>query len=89
MSHLKTLRTVPMEKKKVCLATKLRTSFQKNLTVGSLYNRNMVLERGHNVCPVPLAKGAQKKSGLDRVKLGGLSFRLWRRKNGIGIATNS
>ena len=52
---------------KVCHVIKNWTSFQKNLTVGCQCMRNMVFKRGAQCAP--LAAGAQKKPGLDRVKL--------------------
>ena len=63
LSHLKTLKLAAMETK-VSHVIKFWTSFQKNLTVGCQYKRNMVFKRGGTMCP--LATGAPKKPGLDR-----------------------
>ena len=66
LNHLKTLKTVAMETT-MCHMIQLRTSFQKNLTVGCKYNKGMVFKRGHIVPPWPQV--IKKKPGIDRVNI--------------------
>ena len=65
LSRLKTPKTVAMEIK-VCHVVKLWTSFQEKLNSRLLVQEKHGFQNGA-LC-APLATGAQKKPGLDRVK---------------------